>query len=88
MTAKLLNGHPSDCACADCQRARAVLAIVFEHPSGCTCATCAMPLGRCRYCRAPRPAGYAVTCGGSYCQEAAYHDKERRTPRRAKGGAR
>lgn len=34
----------------------------------------------CRYCGKPRPAGYSVTCGDSYCQQAAYQDKERRVP--------
>lgn len=34
--------------------------------------------GRCRYCGSPKPVGYAVTCGRSECQEAAYKDKERR----------
>lgn len=40
--------------------------------------------GLCRYCSARRPAGYAVTCGGSHCQEAAYNDgrRARRKPRR------
>lgn len=39
-------------------------------------------VGLCRYCGRPRPAGYSVTCGNSFCQEAAYHDKEDRTPRK------
>lgn len=34
--------------------------------------------GTCRYCGAPRPSGYSVTCAKSECQEAAYLDKERR----------
>jgi len=38
--------------------------------------------GRCRYCGNPRPPGYSVTCAGSHCQEAAYNDREIRTPRR------
>jgi len=63
MTAKLLNGHPSDCACADCQAARAVLAIVFEHPSGCTCASCAMPLGS-----EERKPGHAIACACADCR--------------------
>ena len=37
--------------------------------------------GVCRYCGEPRPAGYAVTCGRSDCQEAAFHDNERRARR-------
>ena len=26
----------------------------------------------CRSCNRPRPRGYSVTCGNSYCQEAGY----------------
>jgi hypothetical protein len=40
--------------------------------------------GRCRYCGERRPAGYSVTCGRSVCQEAHYHDKEIRTPKRGR----
>jgi len=30
--------------------------------------------GPCRICGKPRPAGYSVTCGGSYCQEQSCKD--------------
>ena len=65
----------------------------YEHGPGCTlgptgnqCDDCKRnyPGGVCRYCREPRPSGYAVTCGRSECQEAAYNDREQRTPRRRK----
>jgi len=34
--------------------------------------------GACRYCGAPRPKGYSITCGRSECQEAAFNDDEKR----------
>lgn len=45
--------------------------------------------GACRYCARPRPRGYSVTCGGSYCQEQNARDnrarraEKRRESRRA-----
>jgi len=42
--------------------------------------------GTCRYCGQPRPCGYQITCGRSECQEAAFHDKERRPAPRKRAG--
>lgn len=46
------------------------------------------PIGTCRYCGAPRPQGYQITCGDSYCSEYRHYDSlQRLGPKRAREAA-